>query len=360
MSRTSAHTLIQTIKALALIGFFNFGAFAQQPAQPKPATAPAANPAKAAATPSAKKPTTPTATAEAKSAAPPVQTTQSSSEKVVLRVGEKEVTQSDLDSLLAKLNPQVQQTIARQGKRPFGEQYAMMLILSSQAVDHHLDSSPEVQRQLALQRMQMLAQAEYDALTKQAKLSPEETNKYFTEHPTEFEEVKVRQVVLRKKADGAAADAPGLSIPDARARADEIRKSLIAGTDANKVVKDFSVPNVIVIDAEPRNVRRGQLLPELDKAVFQLKDGEISDLVETPQVFVMAQAISRRNLELKDASKEIENKLLQQKLEAALADLRQKNPIWMDDAYFAAPGAPAAPVAPPANQAPGSNSPPQK
>ena len=342
MSRTSLRTLTQTAKAIAIIGFFNLGIYAQQSTQPKPATAPQAKPAKTTATPLAKTPAAAPAASAAKTEATSAQAVGASGGKVVLRVGEKEVTQADLDSLLSRLNPQVQQTVARQGKRSFGEQYAMMLILSSQAVDHHLDSSPDFQRQLAMQRMQMLAQAEYDALTRQAAVTPEETSKYFSEHPTEFEEAKVRQVVIRKKADDAAADAQGLPIAVGRARAEEIRKALTSGTEANKVVTDFSVPNVIVIDAEPRSVRRGQLLPDLDKAVFQLKDGEVSELLETPQVFVMAQLISRRQLEQKDVSKDIEIKLRQQKIDAALADLRQKNPIWMDDQYFATPAATAA------------------
>ncbi len=342
MSRTSVRTLNQATKAIVLIGFFSLGVVAQQSTEPKPATAPRAKPAKAKATPPAKTPAATPAASPAKPEAAPAQAAQTPGDKVVLRVGEKEVTQGDLDALLSKLNPQVQQTVARQGKRPFGEQYAMMLILSNQAVDHHMDSSPEFQRQLAAQRMQMLAQAEYDALTRQAAVTPEDASKYFTEHQTEFEEAKVRQVVIRKKADDAAADAQGLSVADGRARAEEIRKALTSGTEANKAVKDLSVPNVIVIDAEPRNVRRGQLLPELDKAVFQLKDGEISELHETPQVLVMAQLISRRQLQQKDVSREIENKLKQQKIDAALADLRQKNPIWMDEQYFSAPPAPAA------------------
>ena len=346
MSRTSVHSLTQTAKTIALIGLFNLGVYAQQPTQPKPATAPQAKPAKATTTPPAKTPAATPASAAKSAAQPPV--AQSLGGKVVLRVGEKEVTQADLDSILSRLNPQVQQSVARQGKRSFGEQYAMMLILSGQAVDHHLDSSPEFQRQLATQRMQMLAQAEYDELTRHAAVTPEDSSKYFSEHPTEFEEAKVRQVVIRKKADEAAADAQGLSIADGRARAEEIRKALISGTEANKVVKDFSVPNVIVIDSEPRTIRHGQLLPDLDKAVFQLKDGEVSELLETPQVFVMAQLISRRQLEQKDVSREIENKLRQQKIDAALADLRQKNPIWMDDQYFAAPAAPPAAPTPPA------------
>ncbi|MFB3920290.1 MAG: peptidyl-prolyl cis-trans isomerase [Terriglobia bacterium] len=334
MNRTRIQTTIAAAKAIILIGFFTLTAFAQQTAPAPSAPAPASKPATSASETSAL------------TSAP-----QASSGKVVLRVGGKEVTQAELDSLLSRLNAQVQQTVARQGKRNFGEQYAMMLILSDQALSQHLDSTPEFQRQLALQRMQMLAQAEYEVLSRQAAVTPEDTSKYFSEHPTEFEEAKVRQVVIRKKAEGATAEAPGLPIAEARTRAEAIRKALASGTDANQVIKDFSVPNIVVIDAEPRTVRRGQLLADLDKAVFQMKEGEISELLETPQVFVMAQLVSRRELEQKDVSQEIANKLRQQKIDSALADLRQKNPIWMDDQYFAAPPAPASTPQPPPSSA---------
>jgi parvulin-like peptidyl-prolyl isomerase len=320
--------------------FLPAAAIGQQAPAPKPVTPPKPASARPAATPAAKKPAE-TTTAPATASPEP-------GGKVVLRVGTHQVTQADLDFLLSRLNPQVQQNVARQGKRPVGEQYAMMVILSGQAAAHHLDASPEFQRQMALQRLQLLAQAEYEDIVDRTTVTPEDTNQYFSQHAAEFEEAQVRQVVLRKKAEGAPADTPGLPVADARARAEEIRKELLSGGDVNKVAKDYSTPNVVLIDVEPRTVRHGQLLPDLDKVVFQLKDGEVSEPVETPQVLVMVQALGRRRPELKDVSAEIENKLRQQKVDAALADLRQKNPVWMDDAYFAAPAPPATSAAPPA------------
>jgi len=322
-------------------------AYGQQPVQPKPAARPAAvKPAAAAA----KRPAARLATA-------PLKTPPGPGEKVVLKVGNEQVSQADLDFVISRLSPEIRQAVARQGKRPIGEQYALMLVLSGMAIGHRLDSSPEVRRQIELQRLQMLAQAEYENIVGQTKVSPEEVSQYYSTHPEEFDQAQVHQVVVRKKPDGAKEGTPGLLAQEAKAKADEIRKAFAAGGDAAKVAQDFSVPNVVQIDSQPRAIRRGQLPADLDKAAFQLKDGELSDPFETPQALVMVQVVGRRHLELNDASTELETRLREQKVQASIGELRGKTTVWMDEEYFATPP-PAAPT--PATQAPAVNPTPQQ
>jgi hypothetical protein len=74
------------------------------------------------------------------------------------------VSQADIDFVVSGLSAEIRQAVARQGKRPIGEQYALMLVLSGQAISHRLDSSPDIRRQIDLQRLQLLAQAEYQRM----------------------------------------------------------------------------------------------------------------------------------------------------------------------------------------------------
>ncbi len=317
-----------------------------QQAPPKPAGS-SAKAAKAAASPTAKKPAA-TSAAPAKAAATaPAATSAGAGDKIVLKVGNQQITQADLDFLISKLNPQAQKSFAEQGRRPLGEQYATMLLLSERAKSHHVEDTPEFRRQLELFKLQTLAQSEYQAIADQAVLTPEEVKQYYAAHNSEFEEAQIRQVVIRKKADDAADDVPGLKEADAKARAEEIRKALAAGGDASKVTQEFAKPNVVLIEAQPRTVRHGQLLAELDKAAFQLKDGEVSEPLETPQALVFVQKVSQHQPELQEVTAEIEDKLRQQKVDATLNELRSKTTVWMDDGYFAAP-APAAEATKPA------------
>lgn len=322
-------------------------AYGQQPTQPQAAARPAA--AKPAAATAAKRPAARPATA-------PLKTPPGPGEKVVLKVGNEQVSQGDLDFVISRLNPEIRQAIAQQGKRPIGEQYALMLVLSGMAVNHRLDSSPDVRRQIELQRLQMLAQAEYESIVDQTKVNPEEVSQYYSAHPEEFDQAQVRQVVVRKKLDGAKEGTPGLLAPEAKAKAEEIRKAFAAGGDAAKVAQDFSLPNVVQIDSQPRTFRRGQLPADLDKAAFQLKEGEVSGPFETPQALVLVQVVGRRHLELKDVSTEIESRLREQKVQASIAELRHKASVWIDEEYFAAPPSTPATQAP---QTPAVTPPPQ-
>ncbi|MBZ5543516.1 MAG: peptidyl-prolyl cis-trans isomerase [Acidobacteriia bacterium] len=261
----------------------------------------------------------------------------------MLKVGNQQITATDLDYLVSKLSPDARQAIAQQGRRPLGEQYAMMLLLSERAKSHHVETTADFRRQVELFKLQTLAQSEYQAIANQAVLTPEEVKQYYSSHSAEFEEAQVRQVVIRKKADDAADDVPGFKSADAKARGEEIRKALTAGGDVSKVVQEFSKPNIVLIDAQPRAIRHGQLLADLDKVAFQLKDGEVSEPLETPQALVFLQKVGHRQPELQDVTKEIEDKSRQEKVESALAGLRSKSPVWMDDAYFAPPPAPTPP-----------------
>ncbi|MBZ5564417.1 MAG: peptidylprolyl isomerase [Acidobacteriia bacterium] len=288
-------------------------------------------------------------------------TTPASSDKVVLKVGSEQITQADLDFVISTLNPQAQQSLAQQGRRTLGDQYAMMVLLSQVGLSHHLDAAPGFQRELALQKRQALAQAEYRELLRQAAPSTEEVNQYFSSHQSEFEEAQIREAIVMKKQAGGKDDTPGLPAEEAKAKADAIRKALVAGTDAAKVGEQFNAPNMVRIDPEPRAVRRGNLRPEMEKAAFELKPGEVSEVFDLPQALVILQVVGRHAPELKAATPQIENSLRQQKVEAALANLKKSTNIWLDESYFTRP-APAAPAAaPPAASAqpPAKNPPPQ-
>jgi parvulin-like peptidyl-prolyl isomerase len=76
---------------------------------------------------------------------------------------------------------------------------------------------------------------------------------------------------------------------------------------------------------------------DMEKAAFELKDGQLSEVFDLGQSLVFFKVVSHRVQELKNASSQIENTLRQQKINSALDALKKKAKVWMDDAYFAAP-----------------------
>jgi parvulin-like peptidyl-prolyl isomerase len=262
-------------------------------------------------------------------------------DKVVLKVGAKQFTKADMDSLIGSLTPQAQQAIATQpqAKQKLGDQYALIVMLSQQAESRHLDQTPEFAHKLAFQKQQLEAQTVLEQINQQAKITPEEIQQYYTTHAADYDEITVRQIVVRKKVEpqagtGNAQPSTGLAPEEAKARAAAIRKELMAGTDIKKVMEDFKAPTDVIIEAEPRKTRRGAMRPEMEKVAFALKDGEVSDPIDVPQALIFFQVTGHSHAELKAVTPDIEKSLRQQKIDSALAEVKKNSNLWMDEKYF--------------------------
>jgi hypothetical protein len=279
--------------------------------------------------------------------------------KVVLRVGDASVTEEEMEQLVRALPPQTQQSLAQQGRRPLGDRFAMTLLLSQDALSHHLDSGPAYQDALARARREILASLAYQEISNRSVVTADEVTKYYSAHRSEFEGVQLEQFVVRKKAEGAKAGTPGFTADEAKAKMEEIRKAVLASSDLKPVAEKYQVASVVRVDAEPHLVRHGQMRADMDKAVFALKDGEATEVFDTGASLVFFKVVTHDVMSL--VAPQIENTLRQQKVNAALEDLKKNAKIWMDDAYFGAPHTTTpAGAAKPAAAVPGGNATPTK
>ena len=241
------------------------------------------------------------------------------------------MTQADFETMISDL--EAQQGAANLSRRALGDNFAQLFMLSQKATADGLASSPEVLRQLALDRAQILSNAEFAKLKAQAKPTPEEIKSYYSAHLADYDVVEVRRVFIWKKSD-ATKDGRGVSPQEAKALAAAIRQAYDSGRDPKKLIANAQD---VVLDADPIAFQRGELPPQMEKVAFTLKEGEWGELGDTPESLVLLQLTKRSRRELAEVSPSIEKKLLAQKLRAELDELKQKTGIWMDEQYFAAP-----------------------
>ena len=271
----------------------------------------------------------------------------SSPDKVVLKVGDTSITQREVERAIQGFPPQAQRNLAVQGRRPLGDEFVKLLVLSQEALRQHLDSTPDFKDLLALDRLKILAEQEYQEIVRRAAVTPEETSKYYADHQSDFDAVQVLQVVVRKKPEGAKEGIPGFPAEEAKARAEEIHKAFIAGDDPKKIADKYRMENFVRVDEQPYAVRHGSMRADMEKATFELKPGQVTDVYDLGQALVFVKVVSHQAEELKNVSARIENTLRQQKINAALETLKQNSKVWMDNAYFSAPAGPPAQPKPP-------------
>jgi len=261
-----------------------------------------------------------------------------SAQKVVLRIGSTEVTQSEIDAIISQLNPKARMVIASEGRRPVADEFIKELLLSQKALEQHLDQAPDIRKELEMEREQILAQAEYQKIVSDNPVTDEDVNQYFATHKADFETVQFSEFLVRKRpADKDGSDPlQGLPLEQAKATAEKIRQELLSGKTVDQVAETYSkVSGVILLD--PRTSRRADMKPFLQNATFGLPAGGVSEVVDSAPALIVVKVLAHPDPELKDFSSEIRTKLQREKLDAEVETLRRKSGVWMDEDYFKAP-----------------------
>jgi len=263
----------------------------------------------------------------------PTKQAPSADNRVVLKVGNLQLTQADFETMITDL--EAQQGPADLSRRALGDKFAQLFMLSQQATANHLDSSPEVVRQLALDRDQILANAEFARLKNEAKPTEQEISAYYSAHLADYDTVDLRRVFIWSRRENSK-DGHGFTPQQAKALADAVRQAYTFGSDVAKVIQ--GTPHGmedVVFDSEALTFQRGELPTKLGDSAFSLKEGEWTELNDAPGTYVFLQVVKRGRRDLKEVSPQIEKKLQAQKLRQELDTLKANAGIWMDEAYFA-------------------------
>jgi hypothetical protein len=259
-----------------------------------------------------------------------------SADRVILKVGGVQVTRAEFESMIGEFEPHGDPDkpgAEDKDRRSLGDDYASVLMLSQQAVASHLDASPEIRRQLIVDHMQILSDAQFARLMTQTKPSAEEISQYYSAHLEDFDRVGIRRLFIWKVGAGST-NTKGLPPDTARARADAILQAAKSGGDPEKLAEAFKDSEEGLLDPEAIPFTRGALPAKLDKVAFALKPGDWAEADDTPDKLILFHLMERDRRPLKEVSSLIEQRVHGKKMEVKLAELKKKTGIWMDEQYF--------------------------
>jgi hypothetical protein len=261
------------------------------------------------------------------------QKASSDADRVVLKVGDIQVTKEEFESRIRDIEPgHAEEGAPDKDRQRLGDDYASVLMLSQQALAKHLDSSPEVARQLEIARLQVLSDAEFATLMQQAQPTFAEVSQYYAAHASDYDEVQIRRLFIWKQRENSK-PAPVMTSQVARAKADQIRKACASEAAAKKISADLSKSEEGMLDSNPLTFKRGEF-PQIEKVALSLKEGEWSEVEDTPARLLLIQLVKRDRQQLGQVQSRIEKQLQDQKMQALLNDLKKNAGIWMDEKYF--------------------------
>ena len=153
------------------------------------------------------------------------------------------------------------------------------------------------------------------------KVTEEEARKFYDQNPDKFtrnETVKASHILIGVEPAATAEDKK-----KARAKADKLHKELVPGADFAALAKENSSCPSSQQGGDLGFFGKGQMVPPFEKAAFALKQGEISEVIETQFGYHIIKLMEKKPAEsvtFKEAQSKIEEYLKGQKVNAAVGE----------------------------------------
>jgi len=258
-------------------------------------------------------------------------------DKVVLSVGDVTLTAAQFDMLIDALPEQVRANLRGAGRKQFADNLVQVLALAQEGKRRGLDQTPAFKFQSKFQLDNYLAGVTFGQIGKEGKVSEEDARQYYEQHKQEWDGVTARHILIRFQGSAVPVRAgqKELTEAEALAKAQEVRKRIVAGEDFATLAKAES--DDVTSGANGGDLgtfHHGQMVPAFDTAAFALKPGEISEPVKTQFGYHIIKVEKRDSKTLEEARPEIDRQLAPQQSKKALDELVKKaNPVYDPDFF---------------------------
>ena len=188
--------------------------------------------------------------------------------KVLASIGNVDIHESDVDAYLKSMNPQMAiQFQGDEGKKHILDELVRQELLLMDAMDKKMDEDEEFKKVFADTKKSLLKSYNFSKTIEGVEVSEDDMKKFYEENKRFFkqpESVHAAHILV-----------------DEEEKAADLAKQARDGADFGELAKEHSSCPSNQNGGDLGTFGRGQMVPEFDEKVFDMKDGEISDPVKT-------------------------------------------------------------------------------
>ena len=269
-------------------------------------------------------------------------------QRVVITVGELKITGADIERFLASLPPQFRVYYGGPGRQLLPRYLIQMKILAAEAQKQNLQDRPEVQKAIEIARESILADAARKRIEQSIPVSDQQLQELYAQRKPDFEEVRIRHILLRTDASvlrpAAAPTSPPLAEPEARKKLEDLRRRILAGADFAELAQAYSEDlSTAGSGGDMGYINRQKVVPPIADAAYAVPPGKVSDIIPTPYGLELIKVEDRRVKPLAEVRADLEAQLRQGKVEEVLQKLQAQYNVVVDKEYFTPPKKTGAP-----------------
>ena len=209
--------------------------------------------------------------------------TAKGADPVIMTAGSVTIRKSEFEAALKTLPADYQGMLQQpEGRKQFADDFLRMRLLASEGAKAGLQNDPEVVNQLNLMRENLVATAELKKIDSGITVSDAEIQKAYADNAKQYEQVKARHILIAPKGSPAAQAGKDLTDEQAKAKAEDLRKQIVAGANFEELAKKESDDTGSgARGGDLGSFSRGQMVPEFEQAAFSAKIGEVTPVVKT-------------------------------------------------------------------------------
>ena len=246
------------------------------------------------------------------------------------------MSREDFDDLVKIAAPHA--ASSAETRQSLVKSYVDLVGLAAAARKVGIEDSPQFQRTMELLRLRTLADMYRKTLEAEAKIvSDDAVEAYYQGHGAEFEEVKLRRLVI-PKSNLAMADAEEYERKAVQI-AGEMRDRAAKGEDLDQLQKDAYTAlgfSAIPPSTDVGNRRRASLTPDVALDVFSLTAGKVSKVEKEAYGLVVYRVEAKATLPKQRVKDEIVREIAKQKLEIGLKSAKDGIRAELNEKYFGA------------------------
>ena len=221
-------------------------------------------------------------------------------------VGTKTITENDVTAAIMGMGARAQSYNNPQGRAAILEQLIGQALFLTDAKKNMLEYDPQFKAQLAQVKEELLVQFAISKALERVKVTEEEIKKFFDENPEQF-------------AGEPTVEASHILV-DTEEKANEIKQKIESGEiKFEDAAKQYSSCPSAQNGGSLGEFGRGQMVPEFDKACFEMEVGELRGPVQTQFGYHLIRLDAKKDdkpVTLAEAHDAIEQHLLGEKQRA--------------------------------------------
>ena len=211
---------------------------------------------------------------------------QKSNSPTVVRFAGQTITEAEYKTKVQSLPREIQNVVLRDKKR-FAEDMAVERLLIAEAKKKGIEVLPDVQDLLRAAKNKILVAKLIELeIDKKLTLDPDEAQRYYEAHKQEF----MTPLLLRASH----------ILVKTEEEAKQIKKELSEGADFEDTARRKSIDTTAMRGGDLGFFQKGQLVSDFETAAFQMKKGQISDVVKTQFGYHVVKLTDRMEPTLRD------------------------------------------------------------